>query len=121
MSLTDEQIESVARIAELHSGHSDHPWAGRSLADLLSLTDYATLRPELTEEMLLEWLGGRSKVVEQWIAWSEDKRTSGGYYLQGMPDSRWHLGRVLGSAGGDVRDEDRRSGRVHHARAGLLG
>ena len=38
------------------------------------------------------WLRGRPEIVEQWIAWSEDKRTSGGYYLEGMPTGRWRIG-----------------------------
>jgi hypothetical protein len=41
MPLAEDEIEKVARIAELNSlDESDQPWAGRSLADLLTLTEY---------------------------------------------------------------------------------
>jgi hypothetical protein len=70
---------------------SDHPWAGRSLADLLILTEYPRVRAELREPLLAEWLSSRPPVSQRWIQWSEDKRTSSGYYIVRIAEG-WRIG-----------------------------
>ena len=94
MSATEEEVESIARIAELHSQRapSDHPWAGHSLTDLLELTEYRRVRVDLTEAQLEQWLAARPRAVERWLDWSEDKRTSGGCYVQRSPAGGWQIG-----------------------------
>jgi hypothetical protein len=90
--LAEDEIEKVARIAELNSrDESGHPWAGRSLADLLSLTEYPRIRRELHEPLLAEWLRTRPGVSRRWVHWSEDKRTSSGYYVVQMNEG-WRIG-----------------------------
>jgi hypothetical protein len=91
--VSSDDIEAIARIAELNSSSaSDHPWAGRSLTDLLTLTDYRRLRPGLAEQQLADWLDARPDIASRWVGWSEDKRTSGGFYLRRLDDDRWQIG-----------------------------
>jgi hypothetical protein len=96
MSATDQQIEAIVLIAELHSPRelSDHPWAGRSLSDLVELTEYRKVRVSLTEPELEQWLASRPRAVERWLDWSEDKRTSDGFYVQPSPAGGWQIGTV---------------------------
>src|SRR5262245_35348557 len=74
-----------------------HPWAGRSLRDLLRLTRYRDLRAELSEAALEAWIEQRPYVVQQWLMWSADKRTSGGFYLLNPADGKWVIGQVPSS------------------------
>jgi hypothetical protein len=98
VSLSNDEIEKVARIAELNSlDDSDHPWAGRSLADLLTLTDCRGIRAELREPQLAEWLGSRPRVSQRWVSWSEDKRTSSGYYIVRSTEG-WRIGSLASEA-----------------------
>jgi hypothetical protein len=101
-----EEIEAVARIAEFHSpAESGHPWAGRSLADLLTLTEYRRLRPALTEQQLADWLAARPDVAARWMRWSEDKRTSGGFYIRRLDDGRLQIGSLSATSTTEYRDE----------------
>jgi hypothetical protein len=102
---TEEEIEAIARIAELHRprGSSDHPWAGRSLADLLELTEYRRIRKELTEGQLERWLAARPQIVKRWVWWSEDKRTTCGFYLERLPRRGWHIVSLSSGPGAEYR------------------
>jgi hypothetical protein len=55
--------------------------AGLSLHEALSHTRYREVRPLLNESNLLAVLKDRPALVEDWLAYSEDKRTSGGWYV----------------------------------------
>jgi len=48
--------------------------------------------------MMAQYLAAYPEVVEQWKAYSSDKRTRGGWYLTGRGDS-WEVGR---GEGGDT-------------------
>jgi len=67
--------------------------AGISLRDALERSDYARLRSEFRPSDLLPLIRGNRELVEQWIRYSEDKRTSGGWYLI---ESACTIGRVGG-------------------------
>ena len=80
-----DSVASMELIAILKIGHeSSMRGAGRSLRDLLQATRYRELRPGLNEEILLRAIQRDPNLVEEWIAYSEDKRTTGGWAL-----SRW--------------------------------
>lgn len=55
--------------------------AGLSLKDALSRTCYRELRPQFEESDLLVHLRDHPAVIEEWLLYSEDKRTDGGWYL----------------------------------------
>jgi hypothetical protein len=55
--------------------------AGVSLRDALSLTAYRELRPQFGESDLLPYLRDHPALIEDWLLYSYDKRTDGGWYL----------------------------------------
>jgi len=55
--------------------------AGLSLKDALSRTRYRELRPQFGESDLLVHLKEHRALIEEWLLYSEDKRTDGGWYL----------------------------------------
>jgi hypothetical protein len=57
---------------------------------------YREARPMLTREDLSAHLARHPKLVLDWLRYSEDKRTSGGWYLI-HPASGWVVGRLGGS------------------------
>jgi hypothetical protein len=72
-----EQLLKILRI-----GHdTSMRGAGLSLRDALRLTRYRELREGFQESDLLPLLKAHPAVVEEWLAYSEDKRTSGGWYV----------------------------------------
>jgi hypothetical protein len=76
--MTTAEVRSILSIAHDSSGRG----AGRSLRDLLSATRYCELRPNLRVEDLAQQFEADRDLIEQWVAYSEDKRTSGGWWLQ---------------------------------------
>jgi hypothetical protein len=55
--------------------------SGRSLAAMLSETNYLKLRPNIGPSHLLPLIRSNAQLVEDWIMYSQDKRTSGGWYI----------------------------------------
>jgi hypothetical protein len=55
--------------------------AGLSLRDALSRTHYTYRRSGFGPRELVPLIGSRRELAEGWFAYSEDKRTSGGWYL----------------------------------------
>ncbi|MDX2050742.1 MAG: hypothetical protein SFV15_00005 [Polyangiaceae bacterium] len=56
---------------------------GISLREALARTHYAALRADFAAADLLPLLSANHALIQQWVAYSEDKRTSGGWYLTG--------------------------------------
>jgi hypothetical protein len=55
--------------------------AGVSLRAALRSTGYTEHRPTLSPADLLPIIGRDPSLVEEWISYSEDKRTDGGWYI----------------------------------------
>lgn len=55
--------------------------AGISLREALKVTHYAKYRPKFSPEDLLPIVESDPSLVEEWMSYSEDKRTDGGWYL----------------------------------------
>jgi hypothetical protein len=53
-------------------------------------TKYRDLRSAFGPKKLIPLIGGDLSLVEQWLAYSEDKRTNGGWYVT----RRGEIGRV---------------------------
>ncbi len=87
MAPTSDQLDAVCRIPE----RLDR----KSLRDLVAETSYRELRPALTREDLADYLSRHPGLVREWLRYSEDKRTSGGWYLM-HPASGWLVGRHAG-------------------------
>ena len=70
-------LERILRI-----GHeSSIRGAGISLRDALSKAHYKELRATFTPEDLIPAIHANPALVRDWLMYSEDKRTSGGWYL----------------------------------------
>jgi hypothetical protein len=82
-----DQLDAICRIPEGLAGHS--------LRDLVAETRYRELRAALTREELTDYLARHPGLVRGWLRYSEDKRTSGGWYLM-HPASGWLVGRLSG-------------------------
>jgi hypothetical protein len=54
---------------------------GVSLRQALSRVDYLETRRQLVPQDLVPLLRARRELIDQWIMYSEDKRTSGGWYV----------------------------------------
>lgn len=51
------------------------------MRDALAQAQYPALRPSINASDLLALLKIESSLVAEWIAYSEDKRTAGGFYV----------------------------------------
>jgi hypothetical protein len=61
-----------------------------SIGDIVRASGYAELRGGFAARELADYLRERPALVEQWVAYSEDKRTSDGWYLR----PPWAVGRL---------------------------
>jgi len=77
MAPSFEQVATICRIAHDHSLRPE----GKSLRELLMASNYRQLRPDISAEILCGYLADHPEVVTQWSMYSEDKRTSGGWYF----------------------------------------
>jgi len=57
--------------------------AGISLREAIALSRYDELRPSFGPTDLLPLVQKNPTLTQEWAAYSEDKRTSGGWYLTG--------------------------------------
>jgi len=70
--------------------------SGISLREAMARADYAGLRQKFGAQDLVTLIEADKVLIEQWLAYSEDKRTSGGWYILsngeigqvGQPESR---------------------------------
>ena len=92
--MKDRVFEQVAAIARRTSDEG-----GLSLHDALIEARYRELRPQLKVAALAKWLDHHPAVVNDWLLFSDDKRTPGGYYLLSPERGGW----VVGSIGGPER------------------
>ena len=66
---------------------------GFSIARQLHRIGYRQIRPFLTEALLEARLQARPNLLDSWVSYSNDKRTSGGWYIDHKDDT-WVVGRV---------------------------
>ena len=77
-SSRNEVLQSVLAIGRATSIRGE----GISLSDALSRVNYAEVRPKLRINEIVEELRVNPKLVEDWVLYSEDKRTPAGWYLK---------------------------------------
>jgi hypothetical protein len=73
----DRELLAILRIGHDTSMRGE----GLSLRDALTRTRYRELRQEFQESDLLRHLQADASLVDEWLAYSEDKRTEGGWFL----------------------------------------
>jgi spore coat polysaccharide biosynthesis protein SpsF (cytidylyltransferase family) len=72
--------EAVARLPRTFLSRGD-----LSAYGLLEQSGYFDRHAEVTSHLLLEVLSGDSLLVDDWLAFSENKRTSSGWYFREEP------------------------------------
>ena len=77
MSLGATELLAILSIGYATSGRGE----GISLREALSRAEYSVRRGSLKPSDLLPFLKLDPMLVRQWLAYSEDKRTSGGWYV----------------------------------------
>jgi len=88
-NVTDAEREAVCLVARDTSSRG----RGVSLRDALQSANYRRCRPGLTPVNLTQHLSGRPDLIDDWLRYSEDKRTSGGWYIRAI-GREWEIGRV---------------------------
>lgn len=79
---TPRLIDESRLLSILRIGHdTSMRGAGLSLREALVRTHYATLRSTFDPRDLIPLIKRNPTLIDQWVAYSEDKRTSGGWYL----------------------------------------
>lgn len=68
---------------------------GISLSNALRRVNYAAVRPRLRISEIVEELRENPNRVEDWVLYCEDKRTSGGWYLD---SEKFEIGELRNSA-----------------------
>ncbi len=77
MNSQDEKLLAILRIGHDTSMRGE----GMSLSQALSRVGYVETRSQFGTQDLLPLIQTHLEFVEQWIMYSEDKRTSGGWYV----------------------------------------
>jgi hypothetical protein len=85
LAISSDRLDPICRIPEALSR--------RSLSDLVADTGYRDLRPTLTRQDVASHLARHPGLVLEWLRYSEDKRTRGGWYLL-HPPTGWVVGRA---------------------------
>ncbi len=88
MTLPDSALLDILSVGHITSIRSDE---GLSLRDALSRVKYSAFRSQLEPGVILAALKQNEALVDQWVMYSEDKRTSDGWYI--LTDKR-EIGRV---------------------------
>ena len=78
MNVPRSQILDVVRIARVVSSRGE----GISLTQAIDQASYLDIRPNIQPDDILELLVELPEFVDDWIGYSEDKRTSGGWYVK---------------------------------------
>jgi hypothetical protein len=77
MSLSKDELLRVLRIGHDSSKRGE----GISLHDALVRCDYRGIRDQLDTTDLVPLLAADPELIRQWLAYCEDKRTSGGFWV----------------------------------------
>lgn len=100
MPISESALFEILRIGHATSIRSSE---GLSLNQALARAGYATLRSQIDREGILSLLRKHPRLVDEWVMYSEDKRTSGGWYIRaeefeigrvGLPDSEIKFARL---------------------------
>lgn len=77
MRISDEQLLGVLRIGHDTSIGGE----GISLRDALSRSRYGQLRKDFGPSDLVPHLRANPELIDQWMTYCDDKRTTGGYWV----------------------------------------
>src|SRR5262245_56888983 len=86
MPSSEAELLAILKIGHDTSARGE----GISLSDALARTHYCTLRASIGADDLLPLLKANPAMIEEWLAYSQDKRTSGGFYLTNQAEIGAH-------------------------------
>ena len=93
-TVLEENLLGILHIAREFSGVGGP--SGQSLSQLLEELHYQLIRPQLNAQSLANLLRHRAKLIEDWLAYSEDKRTSLGWGFWAINSGSWAVGNLSG-------------------------
>ena len=73
----DERLLEILSIAQRTSMRGE----GVSIRQALTDCDYGVLRPHFNANDFLRVIGSHPELIDQWVRYSQDKRTAGGWYI----------------------------------------
>ncbi len=92
--------EMVAQIITLPRRF--HSLGNVSVFSLLQATGYFGLHDQISEDDIREALHRCPECIQEWVQYSEDKRTSSGWYIMENDEGCYEVGYV--SEGGDLQE-----------------
>lgn len=79
MTVMTTDNDRFSRICSIPEAFRD---SGTSLHAVVQASGFADIRGQFSTRDLADYLRTRPAIVEQWVAYSQDKRTSEGWYLR---------------------------------------
>lgn len=70
------------RFARICTVPAEYGQGDRSLLEVVRASGFAEFRGQFAPRELADYLRAKPAIVDQWIAYSEDKRTTEGWYLR---------------------------------------
>jgi hypothetical protein len=90
VAVPSDRLDAICRIPQALTASK------RSLRDVVADSGFRELRSELTRDNLAAHLAGHPTLVLDWLRYSADKRSAGGWYLM-RPGATWVVGRLGGT------------------------
>lgn len=81
-----------------------------SISDLLKETGYYEMNQQVSKEIIQTALSQQPECVDEWLSYSEDKRSSAGWYLKQEDINTYVLGFISGKA--EENSQERYSDRI---------
>jgi hypothetical protein len=69
-----------------------HKVKSESIYSLLKGTGYFELHHQVNEAIILDSLLANPECIQQWLAWSSDKRVDSGWYFKQRDDGKFEVG-----------------------------
>ena len=66
----------------------------KSFYDLLKETKYFECFNSISEDSIADILLSNIELIDKWFEWSENKRTSGGWYLVKKDNGKYEVGKI---------------------------
>ena len=83
----DQIIKSILRLPEIFYTEQN-----KSIYSLLKKTGYFESFTEVNEKDIFDLLIQHPEYIKLWLNWSEDKRSSSGWYFKGSEDRKYIVG-----------------------------
>ena len=95
----------------------------KSVVDLIERSGFRGHQAEVTVRGIEAYLESHQELIDPWLLWSEDQRTSSGWYCYGVGDGTWVVGYLDRARAGDPLSKSCRASTLARAQpdSGALG